>query len=168
MARSLNSTYYPRQQAAAERSMSWMVTKLDSDVASRPTRSRRAERLSVARPQQSVGAGSGLDTNRSAHGAHLFPGYALVDHSSCSSNSSSSSSQSHFSQYKIPRQVDPSALGTSLRRQTRGSQHGLGRLDTTRSAALQRVSSGRETTTPVGLGVCSNLCTHNKSDFISA
>ena len=42
--------------------MSWMVTQLYSDVASRPTRGRS---LSVTR-LQSVGAGSGLETNRSA------------------------------------------------------------------------------------------------------
>ena len=70
MAWSLNSICYPRQQAAAERSMSWMVTQLDSDVTSRPMRSRRAARLSVVR-LLSVGAGSGLDTKRSTLGAHV-------------------------------------------------------------------------------------------------
>ena len=69
MAWSLNSICYPRQRAAAE-SMSWMMTQLCSDVASRPTRSRRATRLSVAR-LQSTGAGSGLETKRPALGAHL-------------------------------------------------------------------------------------------------
>ena len=70
MAWSLNSRCYPRQQAAAEQSMSWMVTQLYSDVASHPTRSRRAARLSVARLQP-AGAGSGLETKGGALGAHL-------------------------------------------------------------------------------------------------
>ena len=35
---SLKSRCYPRQQGAAERSMSWMVTQLFSEVASHPTR----------------------------------------------------------------------------------------------------------------------------------
>ena len=69
MAWSLNSICYPRQQAAAERSMIRTVTKLHDDVASRPTRSRRAARLSVAR-RHSAGAGS-IKTKRSALGAHL-------------------------------------------------------------------------------------------------
>ena len=71
MACSLNSRCYPRQQTAAERSMSWIVTQLCSDVASRPTLGRRAARPSVAR-LQSPGAGSGLETKRSALGTHLF------------------------------------------------------------------------------------------------
>ena len=50
--------------------MSWMVTKRFSDVASRPTLERRAARPSVAR-LQSPGAGSGLETKRSALGTHL-------------------------------------------------------------------------------------------------
>ena len=66
--------------------MSWMATQLDSDVASRPTRSRRAARLCVAR-LQSAGAGSGLDTKRSALVAHLSVIYVLVDYSSSSSKS---------------------------------------------------------------------------------
>ena len=49
-------TFYPRQQAAAERSMSWMVTQRYSDVSSRLTRGRRAARLSVA-TLQTAGAG---------------------------------------------------------------------------------------------------------------
>ena len=56
MAWSLNSICYPRQQAAAERSMSWMVTQRYSDVSSRLTRGRRAARLSVA-TLQTAGAG---------------------------------------------------------------------------------------------------------------
>ena len=67
---SLTSRCYPRQRAAAERSMSWMVTQLYRDVASHPTRSRPAARLSVARPQ-SAGAGSALETKRGAIDAHL-------------------------------------------------------------------------------------------------
>ena len=45
--------------------MSWMVTQLYSDVASRPTRSRRAAVLSVT-GLQPAGAGSGLDTKRTS------------------------------------------------------------------------------------------------------
>ena len=140
---SLKSRCYPQQQAAAERSMSRMVTQLHSDVASRPTHNRRAARLSVAR-LQSAGAGSGLDIK----GRTSLRGYVLVG--CCgSSSSSSSSSQSLVSQHRIPRQVESSALGTSLRRQTRGSKRGLGRLDPTRSAAPQRVSTRHQTTTAV-------------------
>ena len=51
MAGPLNSRCCPRQQAAAKRSMSRMVTQLYSDVASRPTRGRQAARLSLARLQ---------------------------------------------------------------------------------------------------------------------
>ena len=72
MASSLNSRCSPPQQTAAEISMSWMVTQLYSVVASRPTLGPRAAHLSVARPQQkSAGAGLGLETKRSALGAHL-------------------------------------------------------------------------------------------------
>ena len=60
--------------------MNWMVTQLYGDIAPRPTRSRQLTRLSVAR-LQSVGAGSGLETKRSAPGAHLsVDTYALVDY----------------------------------------------------------------------------------------
>ena len=38
-----------RDSVAAERSMSWIATQLDTDVASHLTHSRRAARLSVAR-----------------------------------------------------------------------------------------------------------------------
>ena len=62
--------------------MSWMVTQLYSDVASRPTLGRRAARLSAAR-LQSAGAGSGEDTKRSALSAHLsMDTYALLENSS--------------------------------------------------------------------------------------
>ena len=56
--------------AAAGQSMTWMATPLYSNVASRQTRSRRAASLSVAR-LQSAGTISGLETKRSALGAHL-------------------------------------------------------------------------------------------------
>ena len=51
--------------------MSWMVTQLYSVIASCPTRGQRAAHLSVAKLQQSAGAGLGLETKRSALGAHL-------------------------------------------------------------------------------------------------
>lgn len=51
--------------------MSWMLTPLDSNLASRPTRNRRAAGLSVAR-QQSTGTGSGLGTKKSTLDMHLF------------------------------------------------------------------------------------------------
>ena len=46
------------------------MTQLYSDAASRPTRGRRAARLSVAR-LQSAAAASGLETKRSALGGYL-------------------------------------------------------------------------------------------------
>ena len=46
------------------------MTQLYSDVASRSTRGRRAARLTVARLQP-VAADSGLESKRSAFGAHL-------------------------------------------------------------------------------------------------
>ena len=54
----------------SRRSMAWIVTQGDSDVALRPTRSRRAAGPSVAK-LQSGGAGSDLDVKRSALGAHF-------------------------------------------------------------------------------------------------
>ena len=126
MAWSPNSRCYARQQAAAERSMSWVVTQPDSDVASRPTQRRRAAHPSLARPQ-SPGAGSGLDTKRSALGAYLS-----VD---TYSTAAAAAVSRIVSQFKIPRQIGSSALGTPPRRQTRGRQLGLGRSDPTRSAA---------------------------------
>ena len=130
MAWSLSSSCYPRQHAEEEeRSMGWMVAQLCSGVASCPTRRRRAVCLSVAR-LQSAGAGSGLETKRSEVGAQIFLGHVFVD------SYSSSSSQS-LNETQIPRHVDSinSAVGTSLRRQTKGSQRWLGRLGPTRSEA---------------------------------
>ena len=154
MAWSLNSRCYPRQQEKAGQSTSWMVTQLGADVASRRTRSQWAAHFSMAR-LQSAGAGSGLDTLGAPLSVDTY------------STAAAAAVRRIVSKYKIPRQVDSSALGTSLRRQTRGTQPGLERLDPTRSAALQRVSSRRQTTTSVGLGVCSNLCTHNKSSYFA-
>ena len=81
--------------------------------------------------------------------------HALVDYSS---------SQSHYQNTKYQDGLTlRSALGTSLRRQTKGRQRGLRRLDPTRSARTRRVSPRRQTTTTaVDLGVCSNLCSHEK------
>ena len=132
------------------------MTQLYSDVVSPPTHGRRVALFSVAR-LQSAGAGSGLETKRSALGAHL----------SVDTYSQTTAAVSHIVKYKLPRHVDAinSALGTSLRRQTEGSQPWLGRLGPTMQHT-QHVSLRRQTTkTAVGLGVCSNLCTHNKSDF---
>ena len=58
------------QQAAAERSINWMATQLFSGVPSRPTRSRRAARLSVAKLRP-ASAGPSLETKRNTLGAHL-------------------------------------------------------------------------------------------------
>ena len=59
--------------------MSWIVTQRYIDVAARPTRGRRAARLSMARLQL-AGAGSGVETKRSALGAHLsVDTHVLVD-----------------------------------------------------------------------------------------
>ena len=104
-----------------------MVTQLYGDVASRPTRCRRTACLSVAR-LQSAGAGSSLDTKRSALGAHLS-----VD--TWTRAAAPAAAVSHIVKYKIPKQVDASALGASLLRQTEGGQRWLGRLGPTRSAA---------------------------------
>ena len=71
MASPLKARCSPRQQTTAERPMSWMVTQLYSVVASHPTRGQRVAHLSMTRLQQSAGAGSGLETKRSALGAHL-------------------------------------------------------------------------------------------------
>ena len=74
------------------------MTQLDSDIASHPTSSRRAARLSEAR-LQSVDAGSGLGTKRSAFGAHLSVGtYSYT----------AAAAVSHIvnTWYKIPGQVD--------------------------------------------------------------
>ena len=109
--------------------MSWMVTQLYSDVASRPTCSRRTTPLSVAR-LQSAGAGSGLETKRSALGADLS-----VDTYCSQTAAAVSHIVKRHTWYRIPRQVYSSELGTSLRRQTRSSPRGLGRLGPTRGAA---------------------------------
>ena len=111
--------------------MRWMVTQLYSDVASRPTRGRQEARLSVAR-RKSAGATVGWrglgprDQEKRTRRAPLG-GYVRVDYSS------STAAGSHIVKYKIPRQVDSTALGTPLGRQTIGSQRGLGSLGPTRS-----------------------------------
>ena len=51
--------------------MSWMVTQLYSDVASRPTRGRRAAHLSVARLQSAAAGSNLLEAKRSVLGAHF-------------------------------------------------------------------------------------------------
>ena len=74
--------------------MSWMGTQLYSGVASRPTRSRRVASLSVAR-LQSAGAGSDLETKRSALGAHpSVRTYVPVDYSTAAA-----ATVSHIAKY---------------------------------------------------------------------
>ena len=161
MAWALNSRWYPRQQVAAERPVSWMVTQLDSDVASRPTRSRREARLSVAR-LQSAGAGSGLETKRSALGTHLFVDtYEYLYVHCCTA----AAAVSHNMEPKIPRQValahSPRLFAARPEMVSLGSDAWILRA----VQRTQRVSSRRQTTTAGGLGVCSTLCPHNKSVF---
>ena len=111
-----------------------MVTHLFSDVASCPTLGRRVARPSVGR-LQSPGVGSDLETKRSALllivGTHLSVGTYEYSRLHCCTPVP----VSHKMEHKKPRQVGSSALATSLRRQTRGSQPWLGRLDPTRRAA---------------------------------
>ena len=66
---------------------------------------------------------------------------------------------------KTRERVGSSALDTPYGRQTGGSQGGLGRLGPTPSTAHSSRTQPRQTTTRVGLGVCSKLSTHNKSAF---
>ena len=113
--------------------MSWMVTPLYSDVASRPPPGRPAARLSVAR-LQSAGADSGLETKSTALGARTSP-WIRTRRLHCCTAAAAAAAVSHKMEHKIPRQVGSSALATSLCRQTRGSQPWLGRLGPTRSAA---------------------------------
>ena len=86
-------------------------------------------------------------------------GYVLVDYSS----SGTAAAVGHIVKYKVPRQVDSARL--SAARPKKGSQSWLGRLGPTRSAArTKRVSSRHQnTTTAVGLGVCSHLYARSKS-----
>ena len=69
--------------------------------------------------------------------------------------------------HKISRQVASSALATSRRRQTRSSQPWLVRLRPTRSAALPAslFAAPDHINSRVCLGVCSNICKHDTSDF---
>ena len=76
--------------------MSWMVTERYSDVASCPTRGRRAALLSVAR-LQSAGVGSGLETKRRARGE------VLADYSSLEASAATAAAVSHIYWYTIPR-----------------------------------------------------------------
>ena len=105
---------YPRQQAAAEQTMRWMVTQLYSDVALRSTSSRWAARVSVAR-LQSAGAGSSLEIKRDPLGAHLSVGTYWWTTASPSPPSPPPSPPPPpppppvsyiVSKYKLPRQVD--------------------------------------------------------------
>ena len=61
-------------------------------------------------------------------------GYVLLDYTGCCT-AVAAAAVSHRVKHKIPRLVDSSALGTSLRRKTRGSQAWLGHLGPARSAA---------------------------------
>ena len=86
---SLNSRCYLRQQAAAERSMSWIVTKLYNNVASRPTWRGVSPWPGYIR-WRVLGPGEQEKRTR----CPPLRGYVLVDYSS-SSSGSNSSSQSH-------------------------------------------------------------------------
>ena len=146
--------------------MSWMGTQLSSDVPSRPTRSLRSARLPVAR-LQSAGVGprdQEIRTRRTP-----LQGNVHVDYSSNSQSVSGLGSDASLCQNtKMPRQVDSSAIRTPLRHQTRGIHRGLGRLGPTRGTARSaRISRRQTTTTAVGLGVCSNRCTHNIPVFFA-
>ena len=111
----LNSTCYPRQEPAAERSMSWMVTQLYCDIACLVTRSRWATRLCAT----GWGGLGPRDQEKHARRAPLR-GYVLID---CNS------SQSHCVNIQNTKtQLDSSSFGTSLSRQTRGGQRGFRRL----------------------------------------
>ena len=151
--------------------MIWMVTLLDSDVAPGPPRSRRAARLSVAMLQQSTGAGSGrCQEKRTRHA--LLRGYVLVDYSRGSWCSSSKQQQ----------QQQSVALCHNTKYQDRLTQAHSARLFAARPEAVsvdsdawilravQRLSASlcgaRPQQTAVGLGVCSNLYTHNYYYFI--
>ena len=116
--------------------MSWMVGERYSDVASRPTLGRRAVRPSVAR-LQSPGAGSGLETKRSALGTHLS--VDTYEHTRRLHCCTAAVSQKKCSKKWNTKYQDRFALAhllvTSLCRQTRGSQPRLARLDLTRRAA---------------------------------
>ena len=131
MGSSLNPICSPRQQTAAERSMSWMVTQLYSVVASRPTRGQRGAHLSVA--TTTVGwRGFGYQEKRTRRAP--LGGYVLVDYSSSGTAATpAAAAVSHIVKYKIPRRVDSARL--SAARPKKGSQSWLGRLGPTRSAA---------------------------------
>ena len=130
----------------------------DSDVGSRQTRSRRSARLCVTRLQL-AGAG-GLETKRSALGARLS-----VDYSSSSSSSQSVSvlgsdtslCQNTKYQDRLTRVHSASLFAATPEAVSLG-------LDVQRT---WRVCSRHQTTTTVGLGVCSNPCTHNKFVFFA-
>ena len=128
---------FPRQRAAAERPMSWMVTQLyTSVVASRPTHGQRAARLSVA--TTTVGwRGFGYQEKRTRRAS--LGGYVLVDNS----NSGKAATVSYIVKYKILRRVDSARVSTATPK--KGSQSWIGRLGAARSA--QRVSSRHQTTT---------------------
>ena len=118
--------------------MSWIVTQLCSDVASRPKRGRRAS----LRGQTTVGwrgLGPRDQEKRTRHAP--LRGYVRVLVRTLLYSSSSSQSQHGTQNTKTG---GSSALATSLRRQTRGSQPWLGRLGPTRRAAHPaRLSAAR-------------------------
>ena len=81
--------------------MSWRVTQPYGDVAaSRPTCSRWVARLSLVRIQ-SAGAGTSLETTRSALGAHL----SAVTYSWATAAAAAAVSHVVLT-YKLPRQVN--------------------------------------------------------------
>ena len=114
-------------------------------------------RLSVAR-LQSAGAGSDLKTKSSTLGVHL----------SMHTAAAAAAAVSHIVKHKIPRHVDR-ALGTSLRRQTRGSQRWLGRLGPTRSAAhpARPFAAPDHNNSSWSRRLLESFCPYNKYDFFA-
>ena len=149
--------------------MSWVGTRLYIDVAPRPTRSRRLAPLSIAR-LQSAGAGSGLETKRSALGAHLYvdtysyttaPPAAAVSQSVSVLGSDASLCQNTKYEDVLTR-VHSARLFAARPKAATGA---LGRLGPTPSAlhSARLFALHQTTTKTLGLGVCSNLC---HSEFV--
>ena len=144
--------------------MSWMATQpVYSVVSSRSTRGQRAARLSVARLQkQSAGAGLDVETKRSALGAHLSVNtywWATVAAAQQQQQQQSVTLRCTKYQDKLNRHVSPPPD------QRKTVRVGSGSWILRAVQRTQRISSRHQTTTTaVGLGVCSHLCEHSKSE----